>query len=176
LRFANSADSLSKGHRWMTDNNNGSMQVDAGLVRQLAELLDDTRLTEIEVQDGDRRIRVVRNIPIPTAASVAVSSAPVAAAPVAAPAPAAAPAAAPTGDHPGTVKSPMVGTAYLSSAPGVKPFVGAGDQVSAGDTLLIVEAMKVMNPITSPRAGKVVQILVENGQPVEFDQPLVIVE
>jgi acetyl-CoA carboxylase biotin carboxyl carrier protein len=159
----------------MTDNNNGSMQVDAGLVRQLAELLDDTRLTEIEVQDGDRRIRVVRNVAIPAQAP-AIAAAPAAAAPAVAPAPAAAPAATPTGDHPGTVKSPMVGTAYLSSAPGVKPFVGAGDQVSAGDTLLIVEAMKVMNPITSPRAGKVVQILVENGQPVEFDQPLVIVE
>ena len=158
----------------MTDKNVSSMQVDAGLVRQLAELLDDTRLTEIEVQDGDRRIRVVRNIAVPTAASVSVSSAPVAAAPPAAPA--AAPAPAPAGDHPGTVKSPMVGTAYLSSAPGTKAFVAAGDQVAAGDTLLIVEAMKVMNPITSPRAGKVVQVLVENGQPVEFDQPLVIVE
>jgi acetyl-CoA carboxylase biotin carboxyl carrier protein len=160
----------------MTDNNNGSMQVDAGLVRQLAELLDDTRLTEIEVQDGDRRIRVVRNIPVPTAAPVAVSSAPIAAAPAAPASVASAAAAAPAGDHPGMVKSPMVGTAYLSSAPGVKSFVAAGDQVSAGDTLLIVEAMKVMNPITSPRAGKVAQILVENGQPVEFDQPLVIVE
>jgi acetyl-CoA carboxylase biotin carboxyl carrier protein len=158
----------------MTDKNNGSMQVDAGLVRQLAELLDDTRLTEIEVQDGDRRIRVVRNVAVPSApAPVAVAAAPVAAAPAPAPA---APTAAPAGDHPGTVKSPMVGTAYLSSAPGAKPFVGAGDQVAAGDTLLIVEAMKVMNPITSPRAGKVVQVLVENGQPVEFDQPLVIVE
>jgi acetyl-CoA carboxylase biotin carboxyl carrier protein len=159
----------------MTDNNNGSMQVDAGLVRQLAELLDDTRLTEIEVQDGDRRIRVVRNVAVAAApAPVAVAAQPVAAAP--APAAAAVPAAAPAGDHPGTVKSPMVGTAYLSSAPGVKAFVAAGDQVAAGDTLLIVEAMKVMNPITSPRAGKVVQVLVENGQPVEFDQPLVIVE
>lgn len=156
----------------MTDKNNSSMQVDAGLVRQLAELLDDTRLTEIEVQDGDRRIRVVRNVAVPSVpAPVAVAAAPVAAAP----APSAAPAA-PAGDHPGTVKSPMVGTAYLSSAPGAKAFVAAGDQVAAGDTLLIVEAMKVMNPITSPRAGKVVQVLVENGQPVEFDQPLVIVE
>jgi acetyl-CoA carboxylase biotin carboxyl carrier protein len=153
----------------MTETNNSSMQVDAGLVRQLAELLDDTRLTEIEVQDGDRRIRVVRNIAIP---------APVAAAAPAAPAPAAAaPApAAPVGDHPGTIKSPMVGTVYMSSAPGAKAFIGVGDQVAAGDTLLIVEAMKVMNPILSPRAGKVTQILVENNQPVEFDQPLVIVE
>jgi acetyl-CoA carboxylase biotin carboxyl carrier protein len=159
----------------MTDNNNGSMQVDAGLVRQLAELLDDTRLTEIEVQDGDRRIRVVRNVAIPTHAAPA----PLAAAPVAAGEPAAAPTpapAAPAGDHPGTIKSPMVGTAYLAASPGAKPFVAVGDQVAAGDTLCIVEAMKVMNPITSPRAGKVTQLMVENGQPVEFDQPLAIVE
>ena len=157
----------------MTDNNVGSMQVDAGLVRQLAELLDDTRLTEIEVQDGDRRIRVVRNVAIPGhAAPAAMAAAPVAAA---APAPATAPTA-PAGDHPGTIKSPMVGTAYLSASPGAKQFVSIGDQVAAGDTLLIVEAMKVMNPIVSPRAGKVMQLMVDNGQPVEFDQPLAIVE
>jgi len=156
----------------MTDNKNGSMQVDAGLVRQLAELLDDTRLTEIEVQDGDRRIRVVRNIAISTHAAPAPSAA-VAAAP--APVPAAAPAV-PAGDHPGTIKSPMVGTAYLAASPGAKQFVNVGDTVAAGDTLLIVEAMKVMNPILSPRAGKVTQLMVDNGQPVEFDQPLAIVE
>ena len=158
----------------MTETNNTSMQVDAGLVRQLAELLDDTRLTEIEVQDGDRRIRVVRNVAIPAQTATVAAAAPIANAPAAAPA--AAPDPVPAGAHPGTVKSPMVGTAYLSSAPGVKAFVAVGDQVAAGDTLLIVEAMKVMNPITSPRAGKVVQMLVENGQPVEFDQPLAIVE
>jgi len=156
----------------MTDNKNGSMQVDAGLVRQLAELLDDTRLTEIEVQDGDRRIRVVRNVAVQThavpAPSVAVPAAP-------ASAPAAAPSA-PAGDHPGTIKSPMVGTAYLASSPGSKQFVHVGDTVAAGDTLLIVEAMKVMNPILSPRAGKVTQLMVDNGQPVEFDQPLAVVE
>ena len=156
----------------MTDNNVGSMQVDAGLVRQLAELLDDTRLTEIEVQDGDRRIRVVRNVAIP----VHATPAPVAAAPVAAAAPAAAPAAPPAGDHPGTIKSPMVGTAYLAASPGAKQFVHVGDTVAAGDTLVIVEAMKVMNPILSPRAGKVTQLLVDNGQPVEFDQPIAVVE
>jgi len=149
------------------------MQVDAGLVRQLAELLDDTRLTEIEVQDGDRRIRVVRNV----AVAAQTVAAPVLAAPAAAPvaAPAAAPAA-PAGDHPGTIKSPMVGTAYLAASPGAKQFVNVGDTVVAGDTLLIVEAMKVMNPIVSSRAGKVVQLMVDNGQPVEFDQPLAIVE
>ena len=159
----------------MTDNNNSSMQVDAGLVRQLAELLDDTRLTEIEVQDGDRRIRVVRNVAIPAAVSAPIAAAPLAAAPAGAPAAAPA-AAAPAGDHPGTIKSPMVGTAYLAASPGAKQFVNVGDTVGAGDTLLIVEAMKVMNPIVSPRAGKVTQLLVDNGQPVEFDQPLAIVE
>jgi len=156
----------------MTDNNKSSMQVDAGLVRQLAELLDDTHLTEIEVQDGDRRIRVVRNVAVATHAVPA----PVAVAPAAAAPPAAAPAAAPAGDHPGTIKSPMVGTAYLAGSPGAKQFVNVGDSVAAGDTLLIVEAMKVMNPIVSPRAGKVTQLMVDNGQPVEFDQPLAIVE
>ena len=159
----------------MTETNVTSMQVDAGLVRQLAELLDETRLTEIEVQDGDRRIRVVRNIAVPAAAApVAVAAAPAAAAP----APAAAAPAAPVApaDHPGTIKSPMVGTVYMSSAPGAKAFIGVGDTVAAGDTLLIVEAMKVMNPILSPRAGKVTAILVENNQPVEFDQPLAVVE
>jgi len=164
----------------MTDTPEGAaaatMQVDAGLVRQLAELLDATRLTEIEVQDGDRRIRVARTVSMSVAAaSVAAAAAPLAApaAPVAAAAPA---APAVTADHPGTVKSPMVGTAYLAAEPGAAPFIAAGKQVSAGETLLIVEAMKVMNPITAPKAGKVVQVLVENGQPVEFDQPLVIVE
>ncbi len=153
-----------------------AMQVDAGLVRQLAELLDATRLTEIEVQDGDRRIRVARTVSMTTAAPAMAMAAPAAshAAPAAAPA-AAAPAAGPA-DHPGTVKSPMVGTAYLAAEPGAAPFVSTGKQVAAGETLLIVEAMKVMNPILAPKAGKVTQVLVENGQPVEFDQPLVIVE
>ena len=148
-----------------------SMQVDAGLVRQLAELLDDTRLTEIEVQDGDRRIRVVRNVAVPmqtAALAAAPAAAPVAAAP--------APIPAPAGDHPGTIKSPMVGTVYLSPSPDAKNFVTVGDTVAAGDTLLIVEAMKVMNPIVAPRAGKVSAILVEDAQPVEYDQPLVVVE
>lgn len=156
----------------MSETTTGTMQIDPALVRQLAELLDDTRLTEIEVQDGDRRIRVARNAAMPAhvVAPVAAAVASPAAAP---PAPAAAPAPA---DHPGTIHSPMVGTAYLSSAPGAKPFVGVGDKVAAGDTLLIVEAMKVMNPIVSPRAGTVVALLVDNAQPVEFDQPLAIVE
>jgi acetyl-CoA carboxylase biotin carboxyl carrier protein len=156
-----------------------AMQVDAGLVRQLAELLDATRLTEIEVQDGDRRIRVARTVAMTTAApapAIAMAAAPVAAPPAAVSAHAAQPALAPPTEHPGLVKSPMVGTVYMSAEPGAAPFVSPGKQVAAGDTLLIVEAMKVMNPIVAPKAGTVRQVLVENGQPVEFDQPLVVVE
>jgi acetyl-CoA carboxylase biotin carboxyl carrier protein len=165
----------------MTETTSGAaMQVDAGLVRQLAELLDDTRLTEIEVQDGDRRIRVVRNVAIPSPiamapAPVAVAPTPLAQATLPAAAEAAATAADPTGG-PDAIRSPMVGTAYLSASPGSKAFVEEGAQVNAGDTLLIVEAMKVMNPIVSPRAGRVTRILVDNAQPVEFDQPLIVVE
>lgn len=152
---------------------NGSMQVDTDLVRKLAELLDETHLTEIEVQDGDRRIRVARTVTMTAAAPLAAAPAP---APVAAAAPVPVAAVAPAGDHPGTIKSPMVGTAYLSASPGSKPFVAVGAQVAAGDTLVIIEAMKVMNPIVSPRAGRVTALLVDNAQPVEFDQPLVVVE
>ncbi|WP_197276969.1 acetyl-CoA carboxylase biotin carboxyl carrier protein [Sphingomonas profundi] len=160
----------------MTETNSGAMQVDPALVRQLAELLDETHLTEIEVQDGDRRIRVARKAATVQAATYAAPAAPAPATTTApAPAPAAAPAVDPA-DHPGTVKSPMVGTAYMSAQPGAKPFVTPGQTVAAGDTLLIVEAMKVMNPILSPRAGTVTALFVENGQPVEFDQPLVVVE
>lgn len=148
-----------------------AMRVEIDLVRQLASLLDETNLTEIEVHDGDRAIRVARGTVAPAAA------APVAAA--AAPAPAAAPAAQPAptlADHPGTVKSPMVGTAYLSPEPGAAHYVTEGATVKEGDTLLIVEAMKVMNPIVAPKAGRVKAILVTNEQPVEYDQPLVIIE
>ncbi len=157
----------------MSDKPSGAMQIETDLVRQLAELLDETQLTEIEVQDGDRRIRVARKISAAAAAPVA------AAAPAAAPAPvaSAAPAVeAPAAAHPGTVKSPMVGTVYLAANPEAANFVAVGDKVAAGATLLIVEAMKVMNSITSPRAGTVKAVLVDNGQPVEYDQPLVIVE
>jgi acetyl-CoA carboxylase biotin carboxyl carrier protein len=147
------------------------MQVDTALVRELATLLDETQLTEIEVVDGERKIRVARQ-GAPMAAPAPVS-APVAIAPsVSAPA---APAA-PAGPHPGTVKSPMVGTVYLASSPESAPFVSEGATVKEGDTLVIIEAMKVMNPITAPRAGRVTQINVSNGQPVEFDQPLVVIE
>ena len=147
----------------------GPLQVDTGLVRQLAEMLNESDLSEIEVQDGGRRIVVKRKL----AAAPAYHAAPAAIAP-AAPPPAA--AETPAADHPGTVKSPMVGTVYLAGQPGAKPFIQPGDKVSAGDTLLIVEAMKVMNPITAPRDGTVKQVLVQDAQPIEFDQPLVIVE
>ena len=145
------------------------MQVDIKLVRQLAELLNETGLTEIEVEDDDRKIRVARTL---QAASVAVAApAPAAAAPAAAPAAPAAPA-----DHPGALKSPMVGTVYLAASPEAAPFVSVGDSVKEGDTIVIIEAMKVMNPITATKGGKVTQVLVSNGQPVEFDQPLVVIE
>ena len=149
----------------------GAMQVDVTLVHELAKLLDATHLTEIEVEDGDRKIRVARKV----REAAAPMMAPIAAAPVAAPAapaPAEAPAAAPAN----AVKSPMVGTVYLAAEPGAAPFVRVGAQVKPGDTLLIVEAMKVMNPITAPGGGTVKAVLVENGQPVEFDQPLVVIE
>ena len=141
------------------------MNVDTALVRELAEMLGDTGLTEIEVEDGERKIRVSRG------GGVAMAAAP---APVAAPAPAA-PAAAPEADTAGAIKSPMVGTVYLASEPGAANFVKVGDSVTEGQTLLIVEAMKVMNPITADKAGTVKAILVENAQPVEFDQPLVVI-
>lgn len=158
----------------MTDTK--AMQIDVALVRELAELLDETRLTEIEVEDGDRKIKVSRAMQAAAAPVYAQHApAPAAAVPLAAPAVAPAPAVA-AGSHPGTVKSPMVGTCYLAASPEAAPFVSVGSTVAEGDTLIIIEAMKVMNPITAPRGGKVSQILVENGQPVEFDQPLVIVE
>jgi len=153
------------------DSAKDGMRIDSDLVRELAELLSDNGLTEIEVEDGERKIRVQR--------SFGSGAAPIfAAAPAAAPQPMTAPpmhAETPVGEPDGeSVRSPMVGTAYLSSEPGSAPFVSPGDTVKAGDTLLIVEAMKVMNPITAPHAGTVKQLLVENGQPVEFDQPLVV--
>lgn len=151
----------------------GSMNIDRALVRELAELVEATGLTEIEVEDGDRRIRVVRKLP-----AQQIVAPPPAALPFSTPAhpaasqPPAAPAAA---DETNAIRSPMVGTVYLAAEPGGAPFVREGDQVRAGDTLLIVEAMKVMNPIVADKAGVVHAILVENAQPVEFDQPLVVI-
>ncbi len=153
----------------------GAMRIDPKLVRELAELLTANELTEIEVEDGERRIKVCRE-PAPV-----ISAAPAAAAAVA-PALTAPPmhAKEDVGEAEeevagNSVKSPMVGTAYLSPQPGSPAFVEVGDSVKAGDTLLIVEAMKVMNPITAPAGGIVKKLLVADGQPVEFDQPLVVI-
>ena len=151
------------------------MNVDTKLVRELAEMLGDTGLSEIEVEDGDRKIRVARQMsvaaaPAPAAMQAAPASAPAApsaAAPVAADDSAASDADAMT--------SPMVGTAYLAAEPGAAPFVKVGDTVKEGDTILIVEAMKVMNPITADRSGTITKILVDNAQPIEFGQPLVVI-
>jgi acetyl-CoA carboxylase biotin carboxyl carrier protein len=144
---------------------------DGALIRELALLLDETSLTEIEIEREGLRVRVARNVNIaaslPAMPHVVASPAPTPAAPV---------AAVDMAKHPGAVPSPMVGTAYWASEPGAKPFVEVGSKVSVGQTLLIIEAMKTMNQIPSPRAGTVTQILVEDGQPVEFGEPLVIIE
>jgi len=141
---------------------------DSELIRELALLLDETSLTEIEIERSGLRIRVARTISI--AASMPQSFQPTASA-------AAAPAALPdVAKHPGLVPSPMVGTAYWASEPGAKPFIEVGAKVSVGQTLLIIEAMKTMNQIPSPHSGTVTQILIEDGQPVEFGEPLVIIE
>ena len=154
------------------------MTIDTKLVRQLADVLAETGLTEIEVEEGGSRIRVARQAaPAPGAAQL-VAAAPAAApapAPAAAAAAAPAEAAAPAADTANAIKSPMVGTCYLSPEPGAENFIKVGDKVKAGDTLLIVEAMKVMNPIAATKDGTVQQILIENAQPVEYDQPLVVI-
>ncbi len=147
----------------------GGMTVDTKLVRELADMLNDTGLSEIEVEDGDRKIRVSRQM---------MATAPLAYAPPAAPAPIATAVvdATPVASAANALKSPMVGTAYLTPDPEAAPFVSVGDKVSAGDTLMIIEAMKVMNPIIAPSGGTIKAILVESGQPVEFDQPLMVIE
>lgn len=150
----------------------GKFTVDKELIRELAALLDETGLTEIEVEDNDVRIRVARGgTVVHAAAPAATATAGASAAPA---------AAAPAGDgihgHPGLVTSPMVGTIYTSAEPGVPPFVRVGDKVSAGQTLLIIEAMKTMNPVTAPKGGTVTRILISNEQPVEYGEPLLIIE
>ncbi len=151
------------------------MNIDTALVRELAELLNETGLTEIEVEDDDRKIRVSRGAVAAAAPVYAAAPAPAAAAPAPA-APAPAEPSAPAGpDLANAVKSPMVGTCYLTPEPGAAPFIAVGKPVKEGDTLLIVEAMKVMNPITAPKSGTVSAILVDHAQPVEFDQPLVVI-
>ena len=157
--------------------NEPSVEIDATLVRQLADILNDTSLTEIEVERGELRIRVARELTAAPVMQYAAAPAPVAhAAPAAAPAPTAMPSdpatiVARSGEQ---VKSPMVGTAYLQASPEAPPFIQAGDTVKKGQTLLIVEAMKTMNPIQSPRDGVVAEILVGDAQPVEFGEPLVV--
>ena len=159
----------------MADKKHG---IDKGLIRDLAEMLKETQLTEIEIEQEDFRVRVSRAAP-PASAQVTYAEPQPAAAP--------APSAETPGDkpaasladparHPGSVPSPMVGTAYRAAGPGAKPFVEVGDEVRSGQTILIVEAMKHMNEVTSPRSGRVVEILVEDGQPVEFGEPLMIIE
>lgn len=149
--------------------NTGSMQVDTDLVRELAAMLNDTGLSEIEVEDGERKIRVSRTM---TAVAAPMMAAQVAA-PAAAPAAAAAPSAPAISAN--AMRSPMVGTAYLTPEPDAAPFVSVGQQVKAGDTVLIIEAMKVMNPIVAATSGTVTEIYVESGQPVEYDQPLLVI-
>lgn len=149
------------------------IDLDEDLIRRLAALLDETGLGEIELEEGDSKVRVAR----PGASAVAYA-APAASAP--APAAAAAAPEAHGGDdystHPGAVASPMVGVCYLASDPKSPPFIREGDSVKAGDTLLLIEAMKVFNPITAPKGGKIAKILVKDGTPVEFGEPLVVIE
>jgi acetyl-CoA carboxylase biotin carboxyl carrier protein len=150
-----------------------SMRVDTALVRELAELLTANELTEIEVEDGDRKIKVRRDMaPVVSAAPAPIASPPALSGP---PAQAKEDLGSQDGEVAGeSIKSPMVGTVYLSPEPGAPPFIEAGKAVKAGDTLCIIEAMKVMNPITAPGPGIVRKIMVSDGQPVEFDQPLVV--
>ena len=161
----------------MAVNKNGADPIDTRLVRKLADILSETGLTEIEVERADLKIRVKRELTVSGMVSMAAPAQtayapPPPAAPSAAPA-APAPEEAPRGEQ---VKSPMVGTVYMAATPGADPFVQVGDKVTQGQTLLIIEAMKTMNPIPAPRAGTVLQILVDNEQPVEFGEPLVVIE
>lgn len=158
-------------------NDKKTQAIDPELVRELASVLNESGLSEIEVEHGELRLRLARTLtaaaapPVHThvVAAVPATHAPAAAAPAAAP-------AAEAAAHPGAVPSPMVGTAYLSPEPGAPPFIKVGDTVTAGQTIMVVEAMKTFNPIPAPRAGKVTAILVSDAQPVEYGEPLVIIE
>jgi acetyl-CoA carboxylase biotin carboxyl carrier protein len=150
-------------------------KVDADAIRELAQLLDETGLSEIEVEDAGQRLRVARTLMAAGAAGAAGAA--MAASPSAPADSQAQPAGAPAdSDHPGAITSPMVGTAYLAPEPGAAAFVKPGDQISEGQTLLIVEAMKVMNPIRAPKDGTISRVLIENGSPVEFGQLLMILD
>jgi acetyl-CoA carboxylase biotin carboxyl carrier protein len=149
--------------------NRSDLPIDSDLVRALAALLDETGLTEIEYSVGDRRIRVARTAALtPTVNVAATPPGPAAAEPSAA-------AVAPV-DHPGAIKAPMVGTAYIAPQPDQPPFVKLGDRVEEGRVLLIIEAMKVMNQIRAPKAGRVAEILIADGAPVEYGQVLMVIE
>jgi len=158
----------------MTDERRGKnkekLAIDPDIVRELARLLDETGLSEIEFERDGQRIRVARQAQPAAPAPVRLAAV------VDAPLTVAEAAPLDPAKHPGVVTSPMVGTAYVGPEPGARPFVEVGSQVKVGDTLLIVEAMKTMNQIPSPRAGTVVQVLIEDGQPVEFGEPLMIIE
>ncbi|MBA4747824.1 MAG: acetyl-CoA carboxylase biotin carboxyl carrier protein [Sphingopyxis sp.] len=152
----------------MGDHKEHGINIDPGYIRELAEMLDATGLSEIEVEDGERKIRVARTMAAVAApVAMAAAAAPAAAAPTAA-----APVATAVDTMAGATKSPMVGTVYLSPEPGAAPYAAIGSAITAGDTILIIEAMKVMNPITAPTSGTLKAVHVENSQPVEFDQPL----
>jgi acetyl-CoA carboxylase biotin carboxyl carrier protein len=160
------------GKRTGRDGTEDQRGIDHDLIRELARLLDETGLTEIEFERDGQRVRVAREAPVIAGAAARAPAAPSEPAATALPdAQSLDPA-----KHPGAVTSPMVGTAYLGPEPGARPFVEVGSRVRAGDTLLIIEAMKTMNQIPAPRAGTVVQIFIEDGQPVEFGEPLMIVE
>jgi acetyl-CoA carboxylase biotin carboxyl carrier protein len=160
------------GERTSKDGAKHSRGIDRELIRELARLLEETGLTEIEFERDGQRVRVAREGPVAKGTAAHSPSAPEAPS---------APALVQAGSndpakHPGVVTSPMVGTAYVGAEPGARPFVEVGSRVRAGETLLIIEAMKTMNQIPSPRAGTVIQILIEDGQPVEFGEPLMIIE
>ncbi|MFZ1992427.1 MAG: acetyl-CoA carboxylase biotin carboxyl carrier protein [Alphaproteobacteria bacterium] len=150
--------------------------IDARAIRDLARLLDETGLSEIEVEQGGKRIKVVRQLTLHATPIAPPGAATTLRAPIVPPIEAEAPVVKDLAKHPGAVTSPMVGTAFLAPEPTADPFVKAGDTVTKGQTLLIIDAMKTMNPIPSPKAGKVIEVLVSNGAPVEFGQALMIIE
>jgi acetyl-CoA carboxylase biotin carboxyl carrier protein len=154
----------------------GKVAIDRELIHELADLLEETGLDEIEIEQNGMRVRVARHSSVTQLSTGPDSAAPPAAVTAPTPVPMPAPAPADPANHPGVVASPMVGTAYRAAEPGAKSFVDVGSQVKIGDTLLTVEAMKTMNQIPAPRAGTVTQILFEDGQPVEYGQPLMIIE
>jgi len=155
---------------------NRTTGIDKVMIRDLAEILNDTDLTDIEIEQGDLRIRVSRQVTVQAAPQTVYAPAPAAAAAPASAAPSAAPAAPASDPSKNAIPSPMVGTVYLAPAPGARDFIQVGTQVKEGQTLLIIEAMKTMNQIPSPRAGTVTAILVSDAQPVEYGELLVVIE